>query len=290
MLSRPSSLKLKSSIQFESLGTHWFIEAEADILAKQERLIHETLDRIDRIWSRFRDDSLVSTMANKPGEYTLSAEDIRLMQWYRQLYEVTDGSLTPLVGQTLADAGYDASYSLTPKATITSTPSWDETIRLTTTGMAIMNPVLLDVGAAGKGFAIDAVSDLFDDTPYTIDAGGDMRLKGDVQSIGLEHPTRKDELIGMVTLKDKSICGSAGNRRQWGDWHHIINPKTSRPVRDIVATWAIADTAMHADGIASALFFLPPEQLSSLGDFSYIIMYENGEVYHTDTHNIQLFT
>lgn len=280
----------RSSIEFEALGTHWFIEAESGISPDLEQSIHATLDTIDRTWSRFRDDSLVATMATHVGEYPLAAPDRRLMQWYRQLYEATDGYVNPLVGQTLADAGYDASYRLTPKATIATTPSWDEVIELTATGITIARPAMIDVGAAGKGFAIDIVADLFKTQSYTIDAGGDIRIKGPAQTIGLEHPLRRGELIGTIEVKDTSICGSAGNRRQWGDWHHIINPRTSRPVENVIATWAVADTAMQADGIASALFFVPPEQLTQLGDFAYVIMYENGKVYHTNTQDIQLFT
>jgi thiamine biosynthesis lipoprotein len=290
MPSKSLSPTLKPSIEFDVLGTHWFIEVESGITVGQERLIHTTLGTIDRTWSRFRDDSLVATMSTRVGEYPLSIADRGLMQWYRQLYEATEGYVNPLVGQTLADAGYDASYRLAPKTTIATTPSWDEVIELTATGITIAQPAIIDVGAAGKGFAIDAVADLFKTQSYTIDAGGDIRIMGAPQTIGLEHPLHRGELIGTITVKDKSICGSAGNRRQWGDWHHIINPRTSRPVENIIATWAVADTAMHADGIASALFFVPPEQLTQLGDFTYVIMYENGKVYHTNTEGIQLFT
>lgn len=290
MHSRLLSLKLKSSIEFEALGTHWFIQVKSGISSAQERQVYRVLDKIDRTWSRFRDDSLVMAMSHKAGDYSLSREDKQLLEWYRLLYEATEGQVTPLIGRTISDAGYDVSYSLTPKSVITATPSWNEAVRLSDDGLIIKEPTLIDVGAAGKGFAIDAVAALFKDDTYIIDAGGDIRVYGEAQSIGLEHPLHQGELIGTVTIADKSICGSASNRRQWGQWHHIINPRTSRPVRDIIATWAVADTAMRADGIASALFFTPPEELERLGNFTYVIMYENGKVYHTDTQDIQLFT
>ena len=287
---RPSNLKPKHSIEFEAIGTHWFIQAESGISNTQEHQVYGALDEIDRTWSRFRDDSLVGIMSNRAGEYHLSDADKRLIGWYRQLYDATSGLVTPLIGQTLADAGYDASYRLTPKAHIPKTPQWEKIIELTDGGILIKQPALIDVGAAGKGFAIDAVAALFENTSYMIDAGGDIRTRGKMHSIGLEHPLRSGELIGTVQVEGKSICGSASNRRQWGEWHHIINPQTSRPVRDVVATWAIANTAMKADGIASALFFSAPEQLRQLGDFTYVVMYEDEKVYHTNTQDIQLFT
>jgi FAD:protein FMN transferase len=151
-------------------------------------------------------------------------------------------------------------------------------------------PYLLDVGAAGKGFAIDRVAALFEDEAYVIDAGGDIRARDVTQVIGLEDPSDPSKLIGTFQLENQSVCASAGNRRAWGNWHHILDPKTSLPARNVVATWAIAETAMQADGIASALFFCAPEALGSLPSFSYVVMYENGRVYHTDSKQLTLFT
>lgn len=287
---KPSSLKQKLSIEFEALGTHWFIQSPGGISPSLEKKIHQVLERVDVTWSRFRDDSLVATMAHTLGDYPLEMADQELLTWYETLYKATNGDVTPLIGQTLADAGYDETYRLTPKKQLAKTPEWGEVIQRTKDGVRIETPRLLDVGAAGKGFAIDQVAALFKERPYLIDAGGDIRVQGISQIIGLEHPSDSSKLIGTFQLENKSICASAGNRRAWGEWHHIISPKTSLPTRDIVATWAIADTAMHADGIASALFFTAPEMLASLPHFSYVVMYENGKVYHTDSKQLTLFT
>jgi len=280
----------KPSIEFEALGTHWFIQSADGISSSLEKKIHSTLERVDKTWSRFRDDSLVVEMATKKGDYPLGNTDQKLLEWYETLYRVTEGDVTPLIGQTLADAGYDQTYRLKPKEQLAKTPGWNEVIERIENGVRIKTPRLLDVGAAGKGFAIDQVAMLFKDKSYIIDAGGDIRVQGDPQTIGLEDPSDQAKLIGTFQLENKSICASAGNRRAWGEWHHILDPKTSLPTRKVVATWAIADCAMHADGIASALFFTDPEKLVSLGDFSYVVMYENGQVYHTNSKQLTLFT
>jgi thiamine biosynthesis lipoprotein len=287
---KPSSPTQKPSIEFESLGTHWFIQSPSGISPSFEKKIYDTLESVDKTWSRFRDDSLVAKMAAKGGDYPLRSADQELLKWYETLYNVTNGDITPLIGQTLADAGYDQTYRLTPKEHVAKTPQWNEVIECTENGVHIKTPRLLDVGAAGKGFAIDQVAMLFKDKSYVIDAGGDIRVQDNPQTIGLEDPSDQARLIGTFQLENKSICASAGNRRAWGDWHHILDPKTSLPTREVVATWAIADSAMHADGIASALFFTNPEKLALLGDFSYIVMYENGQVYHTNSKQLMLFT
>jgi thiamine biosynthesis lipoprotein len=288
--SKPLNPTPKPNIEFESLGTHWFVESPAGIAADLEAKIRNELDRVDKTWSRFRGDSLVTEMAKKQGDHKLTSQDRSLLKWYEELYLATNGYITPLIGQTLADAGYDEAYSLKAKQQLAKTPEWDEVIQRTDSGITMKSARLLDVGAAGKGFVIDQVAALFKDDPYLIDAGGDIRTQGGPQIIGLEHPADPSKLIGTFQLENQSICASASNRRAWGEWHHILNPKTSLPVRDVIATWAVADTAMHADGIASALFFVEPEKLASLCSFSYVVMYENGRVYHTDSKQLVLFT
>ncbi|TAL14093.1 FAD:protein FMN transferase [Patescibacteria group bacterium] len=279
-------MKPKPNITFEALGTEWMVEATD--AQRLEAAISKELERIDHIWSRFRDDSLVSLIEQEPGVYELDVRDIGLMKWYQQLYAATDGLVTPLVGRALVDAGYDKNYSLKPKTTIHMPPKWDDTIALGTDSITIKQPALIDVGAAGKGYAVDQVAKLLTGA-YCVDASGDILVRGSEMRVGLQSPYDDTQLIGVATIKNESICGSAVTRRAWGNWHHIINPKTARPVEDIIATWVIADSAMHADGLATALFFVAPEQLRQLVDFEYCIIYRNGTV-KTKGQKIELFT
>ena len=274
-------------MEFEALGTHWWIES-ADVSA-HEADIHQVIDRVDRTWSRFRDDSLVASMAQTAARYPLDAADIELMKWYQQLYNATDGLMTPLIGQTLSDAGYDKDYSLQPVQKIQSTPGWDEIIEMDTDSITLKKPRLLDVGAAGKGYAVDQVAELLDGD-FCVDAGGDMMIGDKVRRIGLEDPRDPSKLIGVADISHASICGSGIGRRAWQGWHHVIDPKSARPVDGILATWAISDSAMHADGLATALFFVPPEQLASLVPFQYCIMYNDGTVRATNSDSITIFT
>jgi thiamine biosynthesis lipoprotein len=109
-------------------------------------------------------------------------------------------------------------------------------------------------------------------------------------SIGLEDPRDTTKLIGVATITNESICGSALHRRSWGDWNHVINPVTSRSVKDVLATWAIAANTMKADGLATALFFVPPEKLGHLADFRYCVFYSDGSVRFSDDGTIKIFT
>lgn len=284
--------KPESDLNFEALGTQWYISTPGKITKSIEAQIHKHLEVIDKTWSRFRNDSLVATMSSSAGTYQIDTRDSQLLAWYSELYSATNGKVSPLIGQTISDAGYDQVYSLTPKQAIHQTPVWNDAIELTGTSLIVRHPTLIDVGAAGKGYAVDVICDLLNANgihTYTIDAGGDIRTRGTLQRIGLEHPFDATKVIGTVNLASRSICGSATNRRAWGDWHHIIDPSTSLPTTNIIATWVIADTAMIADGLATALFFVEPDKLTHLADFLYVIIHSDGTVVYSKHKTIELF-
>lgn len=276
----------KFSIEFDALGTNWWI-GSPDALKKQERIIKE-LDDVTHVWSRFQDDTLVSRMAEHVGTYELSKNDVELLDWYHQLYEATDGLVTPLIGQTLVDAGYDKEYSLQPKDNISVPPKWGDVLTLHQDKLTIAKPMIIDVGAAGKGYAVDRVAALLSGE-YCVDASGDMIVSGPKVRVGLQDPRDPAKLIGVATIKDESICGSATTLRAWGQWHHIVNPNTTKPVDDIIAVWVIAKQAMYADGLATALFFVSPEKLKHLVEFDYCIVHTNGMIQVSNTLKIELF-
>jgi thiamine biosynthesis lipoprotein len=247
--------------------------------AEQTDIIQKICVRIaefDKNYSRFRGDSLVSTMAKQAGEYVMPDDAPPLFDLYETLYRLTDGAVTPLIGQVLVDAGYDASYSL-KSGEVHTPPRYEEVISYAHPKLILKQPALLDFGAAGKGYLIDIVGDLLKREGvlnFSIDAGGDIlhsRTKPALR-VGLENPFDAKQVVGVAELGKGSICGSAGNRRVWGKYHHIINPHTLTSPQDIVAVWAIADTALVADGLTTALFFTSPDILRKAYSFEYALL------------------
>lgn len=251
---------------FEAIGTRWQVDAEAGLTPELRHEIDALIDRFDRTWSRFRDDSLVTRMSREPGRYEPDDDGRAMLACYAALVAATDGALTPLVGRALEHLGYDAHYSLRRRPGPVTVPRWREAVTWDGTTLTVHEPVMLDVGAVGKGRLVDRLADLLEEAghrEYTIDAGGDLRHRGERPiHVALEDPADTTRAIGIVQLRDGALCASGTNRRAWGPGlHHILDGRTGRPVTHVVATWACAPTAMAADAAASALFFLPPHRV-----------------------------
>jgi thiamine biosynthesis lipoprotein len=267
------------SFSFEAIGTKWVIDLYNTLsdgeYASLEVLIKQEIERFDKTYSRFREDSLVTQLSTNRGEYRLPQEGIEMLQLYKRLYDLTDGSFTPLIGSLLEEAGYDKTYSLKVKE-IKAVRAWDDVISINSEYAVVKEPVLLDFGALGKGKAIDNIAELLERegiNAFCIDAGGDIRYRNNTPlRVGLEHPSNTQQVIGVAQLLNRSIAASAGNRRKWGSFHHIIDPKTLRPVDSVLATWVIADTGMLADALATALFFTPASVFTKDFSFSYLLM------------------
>ncbi|GAB3532565.1 hypothetical protein GCM10027403_05110 [Arthrobacter tecti] len=188
--------------------------------------------------------------------------------------------MSPLVGVSLEQLGYDADYSFTPAGSPCAAPVWDERFDWTGNVIKAQAPVILDVGAAGKGQLVDLVSQTLKEFGYaehTVDAGGDTIHHGSPITVALEHPYNTGSAIGVVPLADRALCASASNRRRWSDGlHHVLDATTGRCVDKVVATWVLAGDALHADALATALFLVPPEILLTEFDFEYVRVHSDG--------------
>lgn len=266
---------------FEEIGTHWVIDiynAPKDFnFENLKSLIRKRIQIFDNTYSRFKDNTLVTEISKKAGVYPTPKDAIPLLNIYKKIYFLTEGLFTPLIGKTLEQAGYDKNYSLTPK-NISTPLTWQESLSYNSQNITVTKPSLLDFGAAGKGYLVDIIGHLLENQGiknFCIDASGDITYKnqnGNFLEIGLEDPNNPNRVVGIATISNMSICGSAGNRRKWANFHHIINPKTLSSPRNILATWVITKDTITADALSTALFLCPPETFNNHFDLEYLIL------------------
>ena len=280
---------------FQGIGTDWAVSTPLPLPAPLRTHLLDRVEKFDGDWSRFRSDSLVAELAREPGRYEFPDEAAPLGELYRLLYRITGGAMTPLIGGSLERLGYDAAYSLQPAGPPLPAPEWESALAWSGTVVAAGAPVVLDIGAAGKGLLVDLVAAELEAAGvggFVVDASGDLLVRGaGPVSVALEHPYNPEQAIGMIHLDGRALCASAANRRAWGDGlHHVLDGTTGQPVRTAVATWTLADTAMVADALATALFFVPGATLQETFDFSWLTVFSNGSAAYSAEFEGTLFT
>nr|WP_201470283.1 FAD:protein FMN transferase [Microbacterium hydrocarbonoxydans] len=278
--------------RLDAIGTRWEIETAHELGPHERDLVGAEIERFDREWSRFREDSAVTAVGRLGG--TIASSDARpMLDAYRDLARATSGAVNPLVGDSLDALGYDAQYSLVPRSPVAAPREWAERLEWSESGVTAAVPSTIDVGALGKGRLVDLVVDALVAVPgdLVVDAGGDMRARGAAVRVGLEHPYDSTKAIGVVELQDAALCASAVNRRAWGDGlHHVLDARTGVPVRTWAATWAISSHAMRADAVATALFFDGGPELAASWDVHWVRMTTDGRIERSPGCPAELFT
>jgi thiamine biosynthesis lipoprotein len=288
---------MPAELTFDAIGAPWRIDTAEPLPSDLVAAIARRIEEYDLVYSRFRDDSLVARIAEAAGRYEFPADAAALFGLYRSLYIATDGAVTPLVGARLESLGYDRTYSLRPDGSRIPVPARDDVVDWDGAVLTTTAPVLLDVGAAGKGYLVDLVARMLRDAgidEYVVDASGDLVHRGpESMTVALEHPSDPSIAIGVYELQNAALCASSGNRRTWGDGlHHILDGLTGEPTMSVAATWAIAPTALEADGLATGLFFRGADAFAAIGagDFQYVRLFpDNRAEFSTDLHG-EMFT
>jgi thiamine biosynthesis lipoprotein len=279
--------------RFEAIGTTWEIETAAPLGDVARGAVERLIAAFDRDWSRFRADSLVAALARGAGMVPAPRDAHDMLEAFAALSRATGGAVNPLVGDSLASRGYDAEYSFRDHGAVPAPVDWRERLAWTPDRLMLTEPATIDVGALGKGRLVDSVLDIvsqWTEGDVVVDASGDLAVRGAPQRIGLEHPYDAQRAIGVVEVTDAALCASAANRRAWGDGlHHVLDARTGEPVRTIAATWAVADTAMRADAVSTALFFDGGPELAHEWGAEWVRMTSDGAVEWSPGSTAELF-
>ena len=290
---------LPQKLAYESMGTTWEIsiwdQIKEDAFTSITSEITNKSHEFDNTYSRFIKNSFVSKISHKTGKIKVPEEFIQILQLYFKLYDLSEKKLTPFIGHTLEELGYDADYSLISQKKINKVPDLFETVKIIdTTTIKVKEPVLFDFGAVGKGFLVDTATSFLKEKGvkrFLVNGSGDISYVSNDKEItvGLENPLNTTQIIGTIKMKYGCMCSSATNRRAWGKYNHIIYPQTLSSPKEIIASWVIADSAALADGLATALFMVPPENFSINFQFEYCILNKDLQVKRSSGFHAQLF-
>ena len=198
------------------------------------------------------------------------------LQFALEMAKLTDGLFDPTVGKVMELHGFNRHYltgdSIESPSAESVTYRCIELNQQTHT-LLLKKPLVIDLGAVAKGFAIDlAVNELKGFDGFVINAGGDL-FAGGVDEKGnpgkLEFSIRIKKIKSWKQLKFpiEAICTSGSYERRnptLPEGHHIVNPKTKCSPNELVSSSVIAPFAMMADAFSTIPFLLGIQKGKSL--------------------------
>ncbi|WP_243118452.1 FAD:protein FMN transferase [Actinomyces wuliandei] len=270
---------LRYSWSLPATGTTWQVRTRHPLGERPREAVTALVEQFEQTWSRFLPSSLVRQAADGrlgqgPLVLALPAGSSTMLDLYDHLYRLTNGRLDPLAGADLVELGYGPGLDFRVRdgaahrlGAVHGRPTWGTTVSHTGDRLRLEAPVLVDVGAVGKGFLADLVGALLADhgvEELLVDASGDLLVRSSRPvRVGLEQPGRPGHVVGTVETCRGAVCGSGTDRRTWGHGlHHLLDAVTGLPVQQVAAAWVVASSCAVADGLATALFTTAPQDLA----------------------------
>ncbi|HEY2422345.1 MAG TPA: FAD:protein FMN transferase [Neobacillus sp.] len=263
--------------------TKLYMDTVVDIQVVSQKSKDETEEKINRAFTAFKKVEEACSRFTPSSELMQASQTVGTpieispflyepLQFALEMAKLTDGLFDPTVGKVMEQNGFNRHY-LTGE--VIESPSADDVtyhdieLDQQTHTLLLKKPLVIDLGAVAKGFAIDlAANELKEFVGFVVNAGGDLFAggldgKGDPWKIGIQHPYQKDKIIETFEMSNAAICTSGSYERRnptIPDEHHIINPKQRRSPNEMVSCSIIAPFAMMADAFSTVSFLIGIEK------------------------------
>lgn len=236
------------AFRHEAMATWFELRVVGDDAGYARQAAAEAFRRIDAIegrLSRYRESSEVSALAGlKPGErLRLHPDTLHCLGLSLELQALTGGAFDPALG---------------------GGPQW-EPGQLALDAQAldaicVSGRVQLDLGAIGKGFALDCAAEVL--CEWGVE--GALLIAGGSSILACgESP--EPWVIGITSQADVLLQrGSVGCSGLAVKGQHILDPRTRQPAVTPARAWALSQQAAVSDALSTAFMLLPDEEIAAV--------------------------
>jgi len=252
-----------------AMATQFAFLVEHDDARYAGQLCGEAFHQIDRLeteLSRFDSSTDIASISQlKPGEsMVLTLDAFECLKMAQFVAADTNGAFDATIGPVFACWRTPDGKLRTPSpeelAAARERTGWqllmmDEDSHL----VGVRKPgVQVDLGAIGKGYALDVAAAIFEEWGVTR-----ALLSAESTVLALDPPEGKD---GWSTNADEPVllrqrAVSASGTAVQGE--HIFDPRTGQPVHGRTQVWAFAPSGAWADALSTAFFVMSEEEIEN---------------------------
>lgn len=264
---------------FQAMGTSCDIQLYAKTREQAKQIADFAIAdvmRLEALYSRYRDDSMVSAMnriAATGGCIEVDVETASLLNYAATCYAQSDGLFDITSGILRRAWRFDVN-ELPEQAQIQALldkVGWNK-LRWEAPVLEFLIPGMeIDFGGVVKEYAVDRVAALCREAGIRhglINLGGDIkvigpRADGSPWCIGIRHPRKANELFRSIYLSEGALASSGDYARcimlDGVRYSHVLNPKTGWPVSYLASVSVAGDFCVVA-GSAATIAMLKENQ------------------------------
>lgn len=289
---------------FYSMGS----TMELKFYSPNEELFHRVVDacvertkEIDRLFSNYRDDSVLAEVNRNAGTGPVSVpwEFLRLVRTSIRYSELTEGAFDITIGSLFELWRAETRAGRLPaRSRIRDALGCTGFRKIKIDGIKSQvflegNCVRLDFGAIGKGYAVDEMVRIARESGITrglVNFGGNIYAMNPPAGkkfwdVGVRKPGSGSEIISKLDLANKGVATSGDYERYFEHagkkYSHIIDPRTGWPAEDVTSVVAVSKTATEADVFSTAVSVLGPRGAKMFAwkdkSLGFLLVGKNGE-------------
>lgn len=256
-----------------AMDTYMEIQAYGDTADDAVSAAVKEIQRLDALLSTGNGESEVAVLnKNKTGQ--VSDDYAYLLRRSKGIWESTQGAFDVTIYPVMRAWGFtDKNYSVPSDEEINNLLRNTDASKINfdkeTNTVLIPENMEIDFGGIAKGYTSDKVAWILKEyktESALINLGGNVwalgaKPDGSLWKVAIKNPYKKDEYIGVVSIKNKAVITSGGYQRYFEEdgqsYHHIINPENGKPAKSGLASVTIvSNDGTLADGLSTALYVM----------------------------------
>ena len=254
---------------------------------------------VDELMSSYKNDSELSILNRQGHLDNADPNFVHVLERSKYYSEISDGAFDVTI-KPILDL-WSSKYSPGGTFMPPTSDEINETLELVDYSsmtiedgsVSLRSNMSVVLGGIAKGYSVDRAIEslkLNGITSGFVNAGGDGRFiglneQGVPWNIGLQNPDKNADAVTRMAISDMAVATSGNYERYFSDAakvSHISDPRTGYSSQELISATVIADTAMDADALATAVFVLGEdegvEMIEGLDDVECLIITDDKRI------------